>query len=478
MSDPRLDRRTALRGFGAAVALPWLDAMVSETSALAGSTALSRRRAAAAAEMAAGTAQAAGTAAASGAAPVRMVHCFVPNGVDPGAWFPAGDDAAASATPLPTSLEPLEGLRDRFTMIRGLSHDNARAKGDGPGDHARSSACFLTGAHPVKTAGDDIAAGVSVDQIAAQRIGNRTPLASLELGCEPALRSGNCDSGYSCAYSANISWRSPTQPNLKEVRPRAVFERLFAMGPEGESAKARARRLTRRKSILDYVSGDARRLESELGVNDRHRMGEYLESVRALEKRVEAMERATDDPSEVAGFDVPRGVPGDYREHVRLMNELIVLALRTDRTRVATFMLANEGSNRPFPFLDVAEGHHHLSHHGGDESMVTKIQRINRFQSELFADLVRRMDEVDEPGGSLLDHSMVLFGSAIRDGNRHDHHDLPVLLAGGGGGTLRPGRVVTVPKKTPMCNLLLSMLHRMEVQVPSFGDSTGELAEI
>lgn len=456
MTHRSLDRRTVLRGMGAAVSLPWLEAMAGDTLALAGSSALRRARSASAA-----------TAAAGADAPLRMVHCFIPNGVDPPAWMP---DPNRPDAPLPSSLEPLEALRSRFTVVRGLAHDNARAHGNGPGDHARSAAAYLTGAHPVKTAGDDIENGVSVDQVAAKAIGDRTPLASLELGCEPALQSGDCDSGYSCAYSANISWRTPHQPMLKEIRPRAVFERLFGMGPEGESAPARRRRLATRRSVLDFVRRDAADLHDRLGAADRRRMGEYLDGVRALERRVEQMERATEDPSEVAGLDLPNGVPGDYRSHIEMMNELLVLALRLDRTRIATFMLANEGSNRPYPFLDVAEGHHHLSHHGGDETMIERIRRINRFQSEMFADLLRRMDAVEEPGGTLLDHSMVVLGSAIRDGDRHDHHDLPVIVAGGGNGTLRPGRIVTAGGQRPMCDLHLALLQRMGVDRSSFGD--------
>lgn len=466
MTTPRLDRRTLLRGAGAAIALPWLEAMAADTLALAGSTALQRARSASAS---------AGGAAGGAAAPRRMVHAFIPNGVDPGAWMP---DPRRPNAPLPDSLAPLEKLRSRFTVIRGLAHGNARALGDGPGDHARSAACFLTGAHPVKTAGDDIAAGISVDQVAAAAIGDRTPLPSLELGCEPALQSGDCDSGYSCAYSANISWRSPSRPNLKEIRPRAVFERLFAMGPEGESRDARRRRLASRRSILDFVRGDASRLEGRLGRADRHRMDEYLEGVRALERRLEMVARVTDDPSEVAGFDVPRGVPGDYAEHVRLMNELLVLALRLDRTRIATFMLANEGSNRPYPFLDVREGHHHLSHHGGDQHKAEQVRRINRFQSEMLADLLQRMDAVEEPGGTLLDHTMLVYGSAIRDGDRHDHEDLPVLVAGGGAAGLTPGRIIDAGRGTPMCNLHLALLQRMGVEQDAFGDSTGVLADL
>ena len=251
-------------------------------------------------------------------------------------------------TPSP-GLEPLGEHRRHFTVLRGLGHRNARALGDGPGDHARSAACFLTGAHPYKTAGRDIRVGVSVDQVAARELGHHTLLPSLEIGCEPAMQSGSCDSGYSCAYSANMSWRSATQPNLKEIRPREVFERLFGLGDAGGSAEQRARRLHARKSILDYVREDARRLDGELGSTDRRRMEEYTEGVRALERRIENLERAQQDPEAFASLAPVEGVPADYREHVELMNDMLVLAFQLDQTRIATFMLANEGSNRSFP---------------------------------------------------------------------------------------------------------------------------------
>lgn len=488
-----LSRRTVLRGLGAAMALPWLESMVPDRIVLAGR----RSFAGVATDVAVGVGSA-------GASPLRCAFVFIPNGVDPAAWLPA---PGAEAGELPSSLEPLAALRGRFSLLQGLAHRNAQALGDGPGDHARSAACFLTGAHPTKTAGSDIAAGVSIDQVLARRIGACTALPSLELGCEPALQSGNCDSGYSCAYSANISWRTPGQPMLKEISPRAVFERLFAVGPAHESAEALGRRLAARRSILDYARSDALRLRERLGTADRGRLEEYLDGLRALERRIESIERArgggADDarpaaaarPSAIASIPsashhdhdapeldaaamrTPPGVPEDYREHVRLMNDLLVLAFKADRTRVASFMLANEGSNRSFPFLGVAEGHHHLSHHGGDASMIEKVRRINRFQCELFADLLAKLDGCREGDGTLLDRSMVVFGSAIADGNRHNHDDLPVILAGGGAGTLSPGRNIRTAAGTPMCNLFVSMLRRAGLD-GSFGDSTGEIAGI
>ena len=440
-----------LRGVGVAMSLPWLEAMMPNTLVRTGSVA---------------------SAAPVASSPLRMAFLYIPNGVDPAGWYPTGEGRDYT---LSEGLEPLAPHREHFSVLRGLSHRNATALGDGPGDHARSAACFLTGAHPYKTAGRDIRVGISVDQFAANSVGGATLLPSLEIGCEPALQSGSCDSGYSCAYSANMSWRSPTQPNLKEIRPREVFERLFGINRPGESVDERSRRLASRKSILDYVRSDARRLNAALGSTDRVRMEEYTEGVRSLERRIEMLESESRDPESFASMQPVDGVPGDYREHVRLMNDMLVLAFRLDQTRIATFMLANEGSNRSFPFLGVKDGHHHISHHKGDESMIQQIREINRFQSEMLADLLAKMRAVEEPGGTLLDNSMLVFGSAIHDGNRHNHDDLPVILAGGGGGTLEPGRHVSWSKGTPLCNLYVSMLQRMGVEVDGFADSTGEL---
>jgi hypothetical protein len=432
----RIGRRTFLRGFGTALALPWMESL----------------------------------AWAAPNPPRRMAFLFIPNGVHIPDWTPkqVGEDYV-----LPRLLDPLVPHKQDLLVLSGLAHNNARALGDGPGDHARSAACFLTGAHPVKTAGTNIRNGVSVDQVMAQRVGNRTRFRSLELGCDPAAQAGNCDSGYSCAYSSNISWRTPTMPMAKEVNPRLVFERLFGLGAEGETLQARAERMAARKSIIDYVGADAARLQRRLGRADRRKLDEYFAGVRELERRIETSEN---NPVELAGFAPPKGVPRDYREHVNLMCDLTVLAFRLDLTRVVTFMLANEGSNRTFPFLGIPEGHHHLSHHGGDRHKIAQIRKINRFQSEQLAYLLARLKEVQEGDGTLLDHSMVLFGSAISDGNRHNHDNLPIVLAGGGGGTVRPGRHVRVGRDTPLCNLYVSLLERMDVPVQSFGDSTGSLS--
>jgi len=448
MRVTQLNRRTVLRGLGTAMALPWLEAM--RPSCVAASTAIE-------------------------ASPVRAAFLFIPNGVDRATWSPSGSGVN---TVLPNMLESLTPLRRSLTVIEGLDQHNAKALGDGPGDHARSSAAFLTGAHPYKTAGDDISVGVSVDQVASRHLQRETRFGSLELGCEPALASGSCDSGYSCAYSANISWHSADTPMAKEINPRLLFERLFAMGRPGETILARRQRLKTRRSVLDFVSRDARVLRKRSGLADRDRIDDYLEGVRALERRIEQVEHAEQAPSALAGFEPPKGIPGEYREHLRLMHELIILAWRLDLTRVVTFMWANEGSNRAFPNLNIAEGHHHLSHHGGDASMVERIRMINRFQIDELAWFLNRLQDTPDMDGSLLDASMVLFGGAIGDGNKHNHDNLPIVLAGRGGGSLSPNGHLRVDKKTPLCNLYQSMLAGLSVPTSTFGDSTGPLTGI
>ncbi len=461
----RLDRRTALRGLGTAMALPWLEAMAPST--------LSR---------------AARAASAAASTPSRIAFIFLPNGVHAPEWLlpkpgvdmsgKSSEAATGVATgpmdgPLPGLLEPLERVRDHLTIHTGLGHENARALGDGPGDHARSAACFLTGAHPRKTAGQDIMNGISIDQVVAERLRDATRFPSIEIGCEPTLTAGNCDSGYSCAYSANIAWKSPRTPIAKEVSPRALFERLFMTGPRGESAEARARRMRRRASILDSVRDDARRLAGTLGGRDRGKLEEYLDGVRGIEKRIEQVDAGEQDPSAWGLSELPAGVPGSYREHLELMGDLMALAFRLDLTRVCTFMWANEGSNRTFPEIDVREGHHHLSHHAGDTAKIDAIRRINRWQNERFADLVSTFAETETgPDRSLLDDSLLCFGGAISDGNRHNHHDLPIIVAGRGGG-VASGKVVRHASRTPLCNLFVSMGRAAGVPLETFGDSTG-----
>jgi len=406
--------------------------------------------------------------------PRRLAFVFFPNGIHMQDWTPRAE-GPLPAEGLPYLLEPLAGLRGDISILTGLAHGNARALGDGPGDHARSAACFLTGAHPLKTSGADLRVGVSVDQVAADAIGAATRFPSLELGTEPALASGSCDSGYACAYSSNVAWRTARTPMGKEISPRRVFDRLFAVGPEGETPAARAARLARRRSVLDFVREDAGRLDRSLGVADRRKLDEYLTGVRELEARLDRSEQARDD-AQTAGVDRPTaGVPRDYAAHVGLMYDLMILAFRLDLTRVTTFMVANEGSNRNYGFCGAPGGHHELSHHRNDPEKVAGIRRIDRWHMEQFAAALQRMKGIEERGESLLDSTMLVFGSAISDGNRHNHDDLPVLLAGRGGGALRPGRHVRWANATPMCNLYVSVLNHLGIATDRFGDSTGAL---
>ena len=442
-----LSRRTVLRGIGCAVALPWLEAMAPRA-----------------------------WAAAAGDGPRRTAFVFFPNGVNRAAWTPAADGPLEV---LPPTLEPLATHRSRLTVLGGLAHVNAEPQGDGPGDHARSAACYLTGSHPLKTAGSDITAGVSIDQAIAAKLAGRTRFDSLEIGLEPGMTAGQCDSGYACAYSANISWRSPHTPMAKEHDPRALFERLFASGPEGETEAARAGRLAARRSILDGASEEARRLHQSLGGNDRRKLDEYLDGVRSVERRIEMAERSAIDPARAGLPPKPAGVPGVWHEHARLMADLLVLAFRLDLTRVATFMLANEGSNRPYPAIEVREGHHEVSHHDRNEAKLAKFAAINRHHAEQFGYLLTRLAEAnDEAGRPLLDSTMVVYGGAIGDGNAHDHRNLPIVLAGGGADeplAAAHGRHLRLPGDTPLCDLFVSLALRAGAPLDRFGDSRGAI---
>lgn len=440
-----LSRRTVLRGTGAAVSLPLLEAMLPGRAA----------------------------AAAAAAHPMRIGFLYVPNGKHMPDWTPATE---GSGFEMPWILEPLAAHRDRFSVISGLAHMKANANGDGGGDHARALTTFLTGMQAKKTFGADIRAGVSVDQLAAAHLGRQTRYPSLEIGVDAGGQSGNCDSGYSCAYSANIAWKSDTQPIPKESNPRLVFERLFSDGRPGETEAQRSARRVAHKSILDFVSDDARRLEQRLGGADRRKLDEYLTAVREIERRIERA-GTTQDPAAL-GVKAPAGVPADYESHLRLLADVLVLAWRTDTTRVSTFVFANEGSNRSYAFMDVPEGHHDLSHHGNDAAKQEKIRRINRFHVTQLAYFLDALAAVQEGEGTLLDHSMIVYGSGIGDGNRHNHDDLPILLAGGGGGTLQPGRHIRVEPRTPMTNLYLALLERIGVHAERLGDSTGRLAGV
>jgi hypothetical protein len=436
----RISRRTALRGLGACVALPLLEAMAPVQSA-----------------------------AAMRSAPRRMAFVYVPNGVHMADWTPA---AAGPLTELPPSLQPLQPFRRDLLVLSGLTLDSARAHGDGGGDHARAMAAFLTGQHPHKTNGADLQAGISVDQLAARTVGQSTRFASLEIGCEGGSNAGNCDHGYSCVYQANLSWRGPATPAAKEIDPRLLFERLFGCRDPRDRAE-RVRRERDDQSLLDFVAEDAGRLRTKLGAGDRRKLDEYLTAVREIEQRLRRAQPAVEVGR--TKYARPVGVPGDYREHLRLMGDLLVLAFQADLTRITTFVFANDGSNRPYRNLGVSEGHHDISHHGGSQDKKTKIQKINQFHIEQLAYVLGKLQSIKEGSGTLLDYCMIVYGSGISDGDRHNHDNLPILLAGKGGGTLTTGCHFRYAKETPLTNLYVSLLDRMGVPTASFGDSTGSL---
>lgn len=416
-------------------------------------------------------------AAAAGAAaksPTRMAFLFVPNGAHMPDWTPL---ATGADFDLPYILEPLAPYKNELLILSGLAQDKGRSNGDGGGDHARSAGSWLTCSQPLKSEGSQIRVGISADQMAAHAIGNQTRFGSLELGLEPGRQGGKCDTGYSCAYSNNISWRNESTPMTREINPRLVFERLFSNAVPKEVGESQKRRELYKKSILDFVLEDAKSLRSKVGGNDRQKLDEYLTAVREIEQRVEEAEKAvaSANTSVANGYEIPEGIPESYEEHARLMADMMVLAFQSDTTRVCTYMLANEGSNRSYKNIGVADGHHSLSHHQGDHAKQMKIREINRFHMQQFAYLLERLRSIPEGDGTLLDHSMLVYGGGIGDGDRHNHDDLPLLMAGRANGTIQTGRHLKYASETPMANLLVSMLHRMGANVDSFGDSTGPL---
>jgi hypothetical protein len=446
MTMQPISRRTLLKGLGVSIALPYLEAMMPQ---LAFGQQAAREF------------------------PRRLAFCYVPNGVNNREWFPS---ATGRTFQLPSTLEPLQPIRDKLMVLSGLTCDKARPNGDGPGDHARAMSAFLTCSQPRKTQGADIHVGISVDQVCARSVGNRTRFPSLEIGVEPGRQAGGCDSGYSCAYSSNLSWRSETTPQPKETNPRAVFDRMFASLVRNESDAARARRERYDQSVLDFVMEDASQLNNRLGVNDQRRLDEYLTSLREVERRITTSFVPGNNGEQM--MQRPGSHPPDYREHLRVMADILVLAFQTDSTRISTFVFANEGSNRNYRIIDVADGHHDLSHHQGNAEKLSKIARINRFHMEQFAYLLDKLDHVREGEGTLLDNCMVLYGSGNGDGNRHNHDDLPVLLAGKGGGSLATGQHLRYARNTPIANLYLELLDRMGVREESFGDSNGRLGNL
>lgn len=441
LTRKHLDRRTFLRGLGTALSLPLLDAMAPARAF-----------------------------ASQSASPIRLGFVYVPNGVIMEQWTPASEGADFA---LPRTLEPLAPHRSDILIASELAHRNAQALGDGGGDHARASAAFLTGVHPNKTAGADIRNGISVDQIAARHFSEYTRFPSLELTVEPGRLAGNCDSGYSCAYSNSISWRTETTPNPAEGNPRAVFERLFGGADKKLSPEAREKRMLYRGSILDLVMDDARSLQGNLGPTDRRKLDEYLYAIRLVERQIEWNEAHQGEaPKEMS---IPESAPEDYSEYARLMFDLQVLAFQTDQVRVSTFMMGMEGSNRAYREVGVSGGHHEISHHLNDETKIAGLRDINRYHMEQFGYFLDKMKATEDGDGSLLDHALIVYGSGISDGNRHSHNNLPVLIAGRAGGKIKTGRHVRYAPDTPMANLYLNVLEYAGCPTDKLGDSNGQL---
>lgn len=439
-----LSRRKVLRGLGVSVALPFMDAMVPALSA----SRIPRPGPA-----------------------LRLGFVYVPNGIMDlkGEWTPRGEGTDFEYSEITAGFEP---FRKDVTVLSGLAQVNGRPGSDGAGDHARAGATFLTGARPVKTEGVGIRAGVSADQIAARELGKYTQFGSLETGIEEASVAGGCDSGYSCAYTNTISWRSPTAPNPVEDNPRRLFERLFGDG-ESTDPGERLARLSEQRTILDFVREDLGRLRSDLGADDRQKLEEYVHSIRDMERRIARAEAQSEQ--RLPHLERPGGVPDNFTEHARLMIDLQVLAYQADLTRVTTFMMGREGTWRSYPGIGVPDAHHAVTHHSQDPEKIAKVILINKHHVETFGYMLERMRSTPDGDGSLLDHSMLVYGSSISDGNQHLHHDLPIVVAGGGNGRLQGGRHLRYPRETPMNNLLLSLLDLAGVPVARLGDSTGKL---
>jgi hypothetical protein len=450
-----LSRRHFLRGVGACVALPVFESLP--------------RSALLAADVAAGGR----LAVTATGAPLRAAFIFFPNGAIPSAWWPKGEGTDFA---LSRSLEPLEPIRQLTQVLGGLNHRTAEGGPDGPGDHARGGGTFLTGVRLKKSA-TDIRAGISIDQVIARQVGHLTRFPSLELACEVARKTGACDSGYACAYQYNLSWSSPRTPMTPEGNPRLVFERLFGSGSPGQRRASLERRRVEQHSILDLVLEDARSLQRRLNPQDQDKLDEYLTSVREVETHIEKAERfgTVPDPP----METPLGVPADYAEYLQLMYDMLVLAFQTDSTRVATLLLAHDGSNRSFEHIGIFEGHHDLTHHRDRKDWIEKVADIDRWYVTQFARFLDKLRSTkDTDGHSLLHNAMIVYGSGNADGNRHTHTNLPIVLAGAGGGTLQPGRYVKHGSQ-PVTNLFLSMADRMGIPgLERFGDSTGRLGAV
>jgi hypothetical protein len=435
-----ISRRTLLRGAGAAFSLPLLDAMIPASTALA--------------ETAAAPTQLR-----------RLGYVYMPMGFNPKEWIPKGD----SLNRLPSTLQPLEKVKDQVTVISGMELRNAY-----PGSHATSNSAFLSAATARRTESSDYHLGTTVDQIAAKRLGQQTQLPSLELAMDLLNNAGQCDNGYACVYQNNLSWSTPTTPLPAEAHPRLVFENLFG---EGGTVEDRRETLRRRASLLDSVTEEMKRFKLQLGTNDRGKVDDYFQSIREVERRIQRAEASVDE-NPLPDLDRPVGVPAAYADHARLMFDLQRLAFQGDITRVISFQLAREASTRTYPEIGVPEPHHPISHHGNNPDKLAKLAKINKFHVSLFAEFLQKMAATPEGNGSLLDHSLYLYGSGMGDPDAHDHTDLPLIVAGGAAGNMRGGRHVTYEKHTPMANLHLTLLNKAGIEMDSFADSNGTADEL
>lgn len=434
-----LPRRTFLRGVGAAVALPFLDSMTP--------------------------------AFARGAAakpPQRLAFLYVPNGIDMKNW---NIPEAGPFGEFPRIMKPLEAFRNDMIQIGNLTHNSGRALLDGAGDHGRCAGSYLTGIQ-VRKSTTDIKASISCDQIIANQIGEDTRFASLELGMDDSRQAGDCDSGYSCAYTNNLAWRSETQPLPPILDPRVLFERLFGAGPV-LSPEARERQARQRRSILDFVISDTKKMQSSLGPTDRRKLEEYLSSIREVERQLERAER--DSIQIDPGMEKPYGVPPDFGEHFKLMSDMMTIAFQADLTRVITFLMTREGTSRSYREIGISDGHHPCTHHQGKTDLMEKVTQINEYHTKQLAGWLTKLKSIPEGDSNLLDNSMIVYGAGLSDGNRHLHEDLPTLLIGSGGGYFKGGRRVIFRKETPMCNFHLTLMERMGVKVDNFGDADGPL---
>ena len=442
ISKKTLARRTVLRGVGATLALPMLDAMVPALSGISGRA----------------------------AEPVRRLGwVYSPNGMAMDAWTPAATESLA----LSTTLSPLASYREQTVVVSGLAQGQAEALGDGNGEHTRATATWLNGVHPRETEGADVRAGKTADQIAADQLGRTTPLSSLELAIDQDFLVGSCDNGYSCIYMNTIAWRDATTPLPMQNNPRVIFERLFG---EGGSTANRQTEFQKDRSILDAITSDLARLQRDVGSSDRARVTQYLDAVRAIERRIQLSEQ---NDTELPELERPVGIPESYQEHVELMFDLMALAYQVDMTRVFTFMLGRELNGRAYPEIGIPDSHHGLSHHRYDTTKLAQLAKINTYHVSLFAHFLDELANTPDGDGSLLDHSLLMYGASLSDSNKHSHFDLPLLLVGGGAGQLKGGRHLQYPRDTPMTNLLVGQLEKAGVRLDEgLGDSTGRLVEL